>query len=352
MSLNLSLVLVLAISALASFLVTSVVIRFQVLDHPNARSSHTVSTPKAGGLGIMAGVMLALGIAALFGGLAQHATQIVMLTVLGLLTGLLGFYDDLRDLPARLKFLLLALLALGVALSAYPVNHFALDQAHIALPFLVAIAGTALWVFVISNAANFMDGSDGLITVSGIIAAAALAMLALDAGQAIAALMALSLMVSLLGFLPLNMPPAKVFLGDTGALFVGFWFGGLTLFYVHDGPSGAVYAAVLVFMPWLSDVLLTLAWRLAHGRDLLTAHNDHVFQLALRAGFSHAQVALFVALQMAFCGTLAWVFRASATSELLALAAMASLAIIGHWWARAAFAANQASGDNGPSPGY
>ncbi len=341
MLLNLPIIVSLVLGALVSFLLTNVVMKWRVLDHPNMRSSHKVSTPNAGGLGVIAGVLVVVIIAASRDGFGEQSAQAVALVGLGLLTGLLGLYDDLRDMNARIKFLVLAILALGAAIFVYPVSDFALDQGAITLPFIIAFAGTALWVFVLSNAVNFMDGSDGLIAGSGIIAAAVLAILSLDAGNGVAALMALALIAALIGFLPLNTPSAKVFLGDTGALFIGFWLAGIALFYIHDGPSGAVYAVVLIFMPWLSDTLLTMAWRAYKRMDLLHAHKDHMYQLALRRGATHGTMAVILAVQTFICGTLAWVFRASATSELLALAAMASLAIIGHWWARSAFSASE-----------
>ncbi len=332
-------ILSLVSGTLVSFLVTYLAMKWRVLDHPNDRSSHTVSTPKAGGLGVMAGAMMPLAFATSTGAFGVPSAQLIAFILFGLLAGLLGFYDDLRDLSARLKFFTLAVLAFGVAVYVYPVSHFTLDQGQITLPLFFAFLGTALWVFVLGNAANFMDGSDSLVAIGGVITAATLALLSLDAGNHVAALMALALVVALLGFLPLNIPPARVFLGDTGALFIGFWLGGITLLYIHDGPKSAVYAAVLVFMPWLSDILLTMAWRAYHRMDLLSAHKDHVYQLMLRRGAGHGAVAGFLALQTLVCGALAWVFRASATSELLALGSIATLAVIGHWWARKIFTA-------------
>lgn len=350
MSLNYPLLSGLFLGTLVSFLVTSLVMRWRVLDHPNDRSAHDQSIPKAGGLGIMSGVVVALATLASNGGFAADGKAVIALIVLALLTGGLGLYDDLRDLSAKLKFVILAGLALLAAGLIYPVNGFALDQAQVSLPYIMAILGTALWVFVLGNGANFMDGADGLIAGSSVVAALFLAILSAAAGQGIALQLSLALLAAILGFLPLNLPPARIFLGDTGALFIGFWLAGTALFYIHEGPPGAVYAVVLLFMPWLSDVLLTMAWRAMRRENLLQAHNDHIFQLALRAGFSHGQIALFMALQMLICGGLAWVFRTSATSELLAFAGMAVLAIIGHWWARVAFASNPESAGNAQAP--
>jgi UDP-N-acetylmuramyl pentapeptide phosphotransferase/UDP-N-acetylglucosamine-1-phosphate transferase len=352
MLLTIPVLLALLAGAILSYVVTRMAIKWQVLDHPNTRSLHTVSTPKAGGIGLMAGMGVPLAAMAFGPGFGSHGAQIFWLILLAMLTGLLGLYDDIRDLPAKLKFLILALFSLALSALVYPVSHFYLDQGQIVLPFFLAVLGTALWVFVLSNASNFMDGADGLIASSAIIAGAGLTVLALDQGQMLVAVLALALIFSLLGFLPLNIARARIFLGDTGALFIGFWLAGVALLYIENGPPGALYAVVLIFMPWLSDILLTMAWRARHRHDLLSAHNDHLYQLFLRRGLSHGQMALFMALQTAVCVALAWVFRASATSELLALTAMAIFAIIIHWWARAIMASpsNPASGDNEAAP--
>ncbi|PHS24425.1 MAG: hypothetical protein COA84_09370 [Robiginitomaculum sp.] len=335
--------------AVLSYVVTRMAMKWQVLDHPNTRSLHSVSTPKAGGIGLMAGMSLPLAVIGFGPGFGLHNTQVLWLILLAMLTGLLGLYDDIRDLPAKLKFLILAFFSLALSALVYPVSYFYLDQGQIALPFFLAILGTALWVFVLSNASNFMDGADGLIASSAIIAGTGLTVLAFDQGQMLVAVLALALIFSLLGFLPLNIVRARIFLGDTGALFIGFWLAGLALMYIENGPPGALYAVVLIFMPWLSDILLTMAWRARHGHDLLSAHNDHLYQLFLRRGLSHGRMAFFMAMQSAVCVMLAWVFRASATSELLALAAIAVFAVIIHWWARAIMA-SPASGDNEAAP--
>lgn len=339
MPLNSTLMIALLLGGLVSFLSAFLVMKWRVLDHPNERSAHTVSTPNAGGLGVMVGTVLPLMFALFIGDFGPHGLAVLALVVIAILAGFLGFYDDVRDLSARTKFLALGVLAFLAAIYIYPVRLFTLDGGALAIPLIAAYLGTGLWIFVLGNAANFMDGSDGLAVGSAALAALALMFLSLDSGNMMAVFLALALLAALIGFFPLNAPPARLFLGDTGALFIGVWLAGVALIFIQDGPPSAVYAVVLVFMPWLSDVLLTMAWRAHKRMDLLRSHKDHLYQLLLRRGLSHKAVAAMLAGQTALCGVLAWVFRSSPTSALLALAAIAVFAIIGHWWARVIFAA-------------
>ena len=328
------LLFVAALAVILSYLVAYRVMCWGWLDRPNGRSAHQQPVPLGGGAGVIAGTLLPVAFLLLTGAGSGAAFRVGSLGALALLIALIGLLDDHWDISPRIKFVLIGLLCLAGAMLLYPVTAFALDQGQISLPYAVAVAGTALWLFVMANSANFIDGCDSLLVLSAIAGALMLAFLALSADHWVAALLPLSLVLGLIGFWPLNRPPARMFLGDVGALFIGFWLGGSALFYIHDGPPGAVYAVVLVFMPWLSDVLLTMAWRLARGRPLMQAHNDHLYQLLMRNGVSHSWMAMLMTGQVLFCGLLAWLLRRSATSEALALAAIAILSIIVHWQAR------------------
>lgn len=334
-----------AMAVLMSYLVAYRVMGWRWLDRPNGRSAHRQATPLGGGAGVVTGAIVPMVYILLSGAGADEASRIAILIGLGLVIALIGLVDDLRDISPGVKFFLIGLVCLAGAAFLYPVSSFALDHGQVHLPVVLAVAGTALWLFVMANGVNFMDGCDSLIVLSAIAGVLMLAFLSLSAGNAIAALLAISPVLGLLGFAPLNWSPARMFLGDSGSLFIGFWLGGTALFYIHDGPPGAIYASVLIFMPWLSDVLLTMAWRLAKGRPLMQAHNDHLYQLLLRRGLSHGQVAALLTAQVLACGLLAWIMRSSATSELLTLAAVAALSIIVHWQARTHLApGNKAAG--------
>ena len=150
---------------------------------------------------------------------------------------------------------------------------------------IIGMLGSAAWLFVVTNAVNFMDGSDGLAMGSSAVIAAALAVLACLTGQYDIMTFALILMGALLGHLVWN-GRGKLFTGDSGALFVGFYLAGLVLLWVSRMEL-SVWIAPLFFIAFLADVLLTLIWRYQHGRNLLTPHSEHIYQIMLKANISH-----------------------------------------------------------------
>jgi UDP-GlcNAc:undecaprenyl-phosphate GlcNAc-1-phosphate transferase len=157
------------------------------------------------------------------------------------------------------------------------------------MPVALGVAGAVAWLVVLINAVNFMDGANGLSMGMAAIAAAGLAALAALIGAWNIALLAAALAGGLAGFLVWNVP-GKLFVGDTGALFVGALIGGLCLSLVQVRPD-LLFVPPILAMPFLSDVLLTLAWRARNGKKLFEAHRDHAYQIAIKSGLKHWQVA-------------------------------------------------------------
>jgi UDP-N-acetylmuramyl pentapeptide phosphotransferase/UDP-N-acetylglucosamine-1-phosphate transferase len=281
------------------------------------RSSHTVITPSGGGLGVAAGVFAALLAAALLRLElleTQGALKLMGLAALALAVAAVGFFDDLFDWPPRLKFALLGAASAAVALIAgAPQELPGFGAMGLPLGAWAGLLGAALWTFTVMNAVNFMDGADGLAGGAVGIASAGLAVIAALAGAPAAALAAAALAGALLGFLPVNAPNARVFMGDVGSLFSGLWFAGAGLLFVAEAPRGAVYLPPLVLLPILGDVLLTLAWHVRHRIPVLKPHRDHAYQLRIRSGETHASVVRATWLRAALFALLAFAaYRATA----------------------------------------
>lgn len=261
---------------------------------PLARSSHAVVTPSGGGLGVAAGVFAALLLAALLGPETlepRAALQLAGVAIVGLAIAAIGFFDDLYEWPPMLKLgLLSAAGAFGALIAGAPSELPLGGGLGLPLASWLPILGGALWIFTVMNAVNFMDGANGLAGGAVGIASAGLAAMALFAGAPAAALLAAALAGALLGFLPLNAPNARVFMGDVGALSAGLWFAAAGLLFAVEAPRGAVYLPPLLLMPILGDVLLTIAWHVKHRIPLMTPHRDHAYQARIRSGESHAQV--------------------------------------------------------------
>jgi UDP-N-acetylmuramyl pentapeptide phosphotransferase/UDP-N-acetylglucosamine-1-phosphate transferase len=270
--------------------VTALALAARVLDFPNLRSSHDKPTPRGGGLGVLAGLG-AGALAASFTGVPAAGLG-ALLGVTGLFAAL-GLADDLVTVPTKLKFALFAALCLALAWLAGPVSRVALTlELGVDLPIWLGLIGSALFVFVTVNAANFMDGSDGMLCAVMIPASLALGVAGLVAGAGEASLIGLALAGALAGFAGFNRPPARIFAGDVGSLSVGAAYAGGALAMAGQGFSGSLWLAPLLVLVFLADVLLTLLRRARHGRFSLEAHREHAYQRLIQSGWSHGRVAL------------------------------------------------------------
>lgn len=274
----------------ASLSVSWLALRAGVLDFPNARSAHARPTPRAAGLGLVAGLG-AGALAAAFTPLAA-GEMAGLLTVAGLFAAL-GFADDLMDLSERLKSVLFIALCLALTAAAGPVTRLPLTlEVGLDLPVWIGVLGSALFVFTVVNAVNFMDGADGMLVAVMAPAAAGLAVAGLVAGVTATSLIGAALAASLLGFAVFNRPPARAFAGDVGALAAGAAYAGAALAMAGKGFSGSLWLAPLFVLVFLADVLLTLLRRARQGRLTLSAHSEHAYQRLIKKGWSHARLAL------------------------------------------------------------
>lgn len=284
------LVACLALAAIISAGVTALVWKAGVLDMPGHRSLHDDPTPRGGGIGILAGAGAVAIVLAFLPLPAGSAPAILMLVMV---LGGLGAADDLLGLAPKVKFAVMALAALGAgALIGVP-SYLALNETlYLALPYWAGLAGAALFIFVVVNAVNFMDGSDGMLAAGLIPTGIGLVIAGLAAGQLEASFAGAALAGGLAGFLLFNRPPARVFAGDGGSLSAGALYAGGALALAGQGFSGALWLAPLFILPFLADVLLTMARRAAGGRLDLEAHREHLYQRLIASGWTHARIAL------------------------------------------------------------
>jgi UDP-N-acetylmuramyl pentapeptide phosphotransferase/UDP-N-acetylglucosamine-1-phosphate transferase len=264
------------------------------VDPPGPRRSHGRPTPTSGGLAIIVATAVGLALAARMG--APIDVRIGWLALLAVVSGLIGAADDMLDLPATVKLLVQIALALQFALGVARVESLPIAPGLILpLGFVIAGLGTTLWIVVLSNAVNFMDGADGLAPGAVIIAQFGLAVAAAGSGQHALAVAALIGAAAGAGFLPWNLPARRLFQGDAGALFSGFWLAGLAVIAAQPGQGEALSAYLVPFcvLPLLTDVLLTLLARARAGKPLFAAHREHLYQRWLdHSGASHLALSL------------------------------------------------------------
>ena len=252
------------------------------VDRPRERGLHDNPTPTAGGIALIAGTCAAfLAMAVLAVRLSPEASQAGWALTSAAALGLFAALDDVFDVGARTKllvqvaisFLFCAFVARVEAIPLWPGLTLSLGP-------VVGLLGSTLWMVVVVNAVNFIDGADGLAPGAMIIAFAGLTVAAWGSGVVALGWAALAAGAAGLGFLPFNFPRARLFQGDAGAFFSAALFAGLVLIGVGRGGNGPISLAVgpLLIAPVLIDVLITLALRAKRRARLSEAHRDHLYQ--------------------------------------------------------------------------
>ena len=285
----------LGLSFFVSLAVTGFMVGAGLGDEANERSNHKGITPSAGAVGLVAGFGVATLALVVFHShllplLPKFFPQILTLLFA---TAFLGVSDDALNLPAKLKFFIMVLIsALAVSLVGVPMG-LPLTNELFALPPIIGFLGATLWVFVLMNAVNFMDGSNGIVSSMMTVACLALGVIALSQEAYGATFLCGVLFASLLGFMPYNSRNnAKIFMGDVGSLSTGFVFAIASLMLVQTPQGGGLlYFGPLLILPLLVDVFMTLLSRARRKERLIDAHRDHLYQRLIAAGFSHISVA-------------------------------------------------------------
>lgn len=283
-----------AASAVLTPLVRWLALRFQVLDQPGALKTHKGDVPHLGGVAVFAafaGVLLALRFFTQFPTGTLHSLRGILLGA-GLIFGL-GLVDDLRKprgLGFKTKFLFQFAAALG--LLYFDIRIQFLKPEHL------AVALTVLWIVGITNAMNIIDIMDGLCAGQAAVAAGAFLLIALPSEDVYVNAAAAALAGASLGFLPFNLSHGRrIFLGDSGALFIGFVLAAVSLGtrYSDVNPLG-VYAPLLILGVPLYDTLFVMLLRMQRGHSPFLGSKDH-FALRLESlGLSRRQVVLLASL--------------------------------------------------------
>lgn len=321
--------------------------------HPGPRRVHQVATPKVGGLAIAGGLWGAL----LLSLLLEQAHPLLHRSPyehlrLGLLFGgatlvaLISFLDDIRPLSPWLRLavhLAAALVAVGPYLwdsTLYPdvmghpteargiiltaFNFPFVEQVHLhALSPALAIVATLIWISGIQNTLNWVDGLDGLAAGITLIAALVLALHALHLGQWTVAMLPLALAGACAGFLPFNVHPARIFMGDVGAMTLGYV---LAVSAIIGGAKLAT--ALLVLGVPLLDMAWLIVWRLLHGRSVAASGRDNLHIRLFDLGFSQRQIVGFYYLLSGAFGTIALLEVMTPLTKLVALIALAGGIIV------------------------
>ena len=271
-------------------LVRGFALRIGVVDQPGARKVHVVPVPRLGGVGIFLSISLA--IVASFGleYLSGDSIPMDRKAWAPILCGttvmfLIGVWDDLRSLPAWLKFLFQALAAgvfIWFGIYIEPISSVQRGPLYFDLS-LLAIPVTFLWIIGITNAFNLVDGLDGLAAGLGIIAAGTSATIFIMRGDTSDAVLLVILIGALVGFLFYNFNPATIFLGDSGSLVIGYILAVTAVAgSQRQATALAVLIPLLVFGLPIVDTLLSMLRRFVAGVKLVQPYKDPI-KLKLRS---------------------------------------------------------------------
>jgi UDP-GlcNAc:undecaprenyl-phosphate GlcNAc-1-phosphate transferase len=274
--------------------------RFGPVDHPDGRRKlHNKATPVAGGAAILMSLAAALFVGRWTSGPANGWFAQVGLFLPGLLLAsliicALGVWDDFRGLSARPKVLgqliaVVIVMSTGLVVHRIHLFEWQLELGILAVPF------TALWLLGTINSLNLLDGMDGLLSCVGLIISLAMAAMALLGGQWAVACVAAALAGALLGFLRYNLPPASIFLGDSGSMLIGLIVGTLALRGSLKGPATvALIAPVAMLGIPVFDTLAAIIRRKLTGRSIYAGDRGHLHHCLLAHGFSTQRALLWI----------------------------------------------------------
>lgn len=252
--------------------------RRKLFDQPGERRSHAIATPRGGGIAIVASLVLA--ILWLIAHNPVHAPMLGAFAVGLCLVAGIGWADDHRPLPQWPR---LAVQGVAACLLAWGVHREAGGLSAVAIAFVAAMALVNVW--------NFMDGIDGLAATQALLVAAGFGLLA---GSGAVAWLSLALVAACLGFLPYNLPKARIFLGDVGSGALGYALAALGswLLLRDEGPRASALLLLLPLSAFLIDASLTLAARVIAGQRWWLPHAEHAYQHWVRRIHAHGRVTL------------------------------------------------------------
>lgn len=261
-----------------------------MIDFPNERKLHLTPTPCNGGLAIALAFLAAIAVAVAMRRDIQQGNELrhLMGIVLGgVFIVSLGTLDDIRGLNAYEKLLGQIIAAFILVLFGTRIRSIDVLLWHVVdLPLGVSVFITVFWVLVAINAFNLIDGMDGLAGGIALIASTALCLYAVFNGKTLAVIITISLMGSCLGFLRHNYPPAKVFMGDCGSMFLGFVLASISIQSLYRSSATSLLIPTTILAIPLADTFLAIVRRFSNRKSPFHADRGHIHHRLLDLGLS------------------------------------------------------------------
>ena len=271
--------------------------KYRLHDIPDQRKEHSLPTPTLGGIAIVLGMMISLTLWFPYSFSREIMICFFSMTILCVM----GISDDLNDLSAKYKFIVEIALASLIALSGIRITTFGglfgIDELSLTAQF----SFTVLAIVGIINAFNFIDGIDGLAAGMSFMSLVTLGIFFTLSNEKSFAVIAFALAGSVLGFLYFNMNPAKIFMGDTGSLVVGFVIAILCIKFIQINTTSVqpiiketpLFAFAMVLIP-VFDAIRVSTLRLWKGRSPFQPDRTHIHHLLTNAGISHSRTSKII----------------------------------------------------------
>ncbi|MCH5210624.1 MAG: undecaprenyl/decaprenyl-phosphate alpha-N-acetylglucosaminyl 1-phosphate transferase [Oscillospiraceae bacterium] len=277
------------------------------VDKPkDARRMHKKPTPRIGGLAMVFGFIVPIATIMVFSKICNDSDfwsrySIASRQTVGMFIALaiivvMGFIDDCKDLPAKLKFVIQIAAALivifvgDIKISVFTNPNFLSANPYLVFPEWLSVIITVIWIVFITNAVNFIDGLDGLAAGVSAIMSVSLVFISIRVGEYPIAIFGITLMGSCFGFLPFNFNPAKIFMGDTGSTFLGFMLATLSIQGVFKSYAVISFAVPLLILGLpLFDASFAMIRRILRGESPMKADRGHLHHRLVDMGFSQKQ---------------------------------------------------------------
>ncbi|BBU38268.1 MAG: undecaprenyl-phosphate alpha-N-acetylglucosaminyl 1-phosphate transferase [Bacillaceae bacterium] len=297
-----SLIICFVVSVLITPIIKKFAFKIGAVDKPNNRKVHSKLMPRIGGLGIFMSFLVGF---LLLRPENQYSIPILIGSFIIVITGII---DDIYEISPKFKLL-------GQVLAASIVIYHGLDVEFINLPFggqiefgIFTIPITLLWIVGITNAINLIDGLDGLAAGVSSIAIITIFVMAIIMGDFFVAGMCLILLGSTLGFLVYNFYPAKIFMGDTGALFLGYMIAVLSLLGFKNVTFISFIVPIIILGVPISDTFFAIIRRIVRKKPLSSPDKSHLHHCLLNLGFGHRETVLIIYTMSAIFGGVAIIF--------------------------------------------
>ncbi len=277
-------------------MITLIMLKVRILDHPNDRSSHDRAVPKCGGISIVLTFFIGMVFIDYF---TEHdlikQRYMIAFVFSSILIAVISFIDDVKEKSALFKLLTQITAVIIVLYGGIVLDRLTVPWAYNVelgwLGYLISF----LWILGLTNTYNFMDGIDGLVGSTALIAGMYFMAINYYEGSSFVYITGYTILAGAFGFLIFNRPPARIFMGDVGSAFLGFVFAALAIIAArYDASRTSFLVMPLLLFHFIYDTFFTMIRRLLKRQSVFKPHRTHLYQLAVRCGYTHLEVTLML----------------------------------------------------------